>query len=417
MTEAAPRRVPGGRGDPLPGGRAEPAAARWGGPGDRGATPAPRWRAEAPAKINLVLEVVGRRPDGFHELASVFAPLALADELTVRPMPPGADAGNAESPALPGAGHARPSDAPAAPGVDVLAIEGAPGLSTGDNLVLRAAALLRRAAVASEIPRTAVTGPGRPRAAPACGPLAFRLRKRIPVAAGLGGGSSDALAALDLAAAAWGLRLGARLRRELAAALGSDVPFFALGSWAHVRGRGEVLRRLPAPAGGPLGVLLVVPAARLSTRDVFAALDAAGEGRDSAAEGRRTSGERDAVARTAGTPVSPGARGGAAARLATAIRGGADVREIAAIEPANDLLPAAVALLPELEPLRQALAGLLGRQVHLSGSGPTLAVLYPSPGGARRAATVVRAAAARGALPQPGGPLDVIATRTLGGVP
>ena len=322
----------------------------------------------APAKINLVLEVAGRRPDGFHELRSVFAPLALADTLTV------------------GFARSRPAaDGSTVRSADRLAITGAPGLPVEENLVLRAAALLRA--------RTARPLP----------PLAFRLRKRIPVAAGLGGGSSDALAALDLAASAWGLRLGERSRRRLAALLGSDVPFFALGGWALAGGRGERLRRLPPPAGGPLGVLLVVPAARLATRDVFAALDAAGEGRAGAARHFARPG------------VPPGAGHGDATRLADLLRRGAGTTDVAAIAPSNDLLPAAARLLPELEPLRRGLSALLGRAVHLSGSGPSLAVLYPSPWAARRAASVVRAAARDGHLPQPGGSLEVIATRTLGG--
>ncbi|MGC8633650.1 MAG: 4-(cytidine 5'-diphospho)-2-C-methyl-D-erythritol kinase [Candidatus Limnocylindrales bacterium] len=315
----------------------------------------------APAKLNLVLEVLGRRPDGFHELASVFAPLGLADELS----------------AVVGAG------APPGDPRDRLSVLGVPALATSDNLVLRAAALLR-----------AETGRS-------LAPLEFRLRKRIPVAAGLGGGSSDALAALELAAAAWGLRLGAGRRLALAAALGSDVPFFALRSWALVGGRGERLRRLPPPSGGPLGVLLVVPAARLPTRDVFAALD----------EGRR-----DRPARVPdGAPEAPGVRPGAAAELARRLRRGATAAQVADAAPANDLLPVAAALLPGLEPLRRALADLLDRPVHLSGSGPTLAVLYASPDRARRAAATVRAAAAQGSLESPGGALGVIATRTTGG--
>jgi 4-diphosphocytidyl-2-C-methyl-D-erythritol kinase len=319
-----------------------------------------RLTGRAPAKLNLVLEVGGRRPDGFHELASVFAPLGLTDELSVLV-------------------HA---EAPRGEPRDRLLVLGAPELATPDNLVLRAAALLR-----------AETGRR-------LAPLDFRLRKRIPVAAGLGGGSSDALAALELAAAAWGLRLGAGRRLALAAALGSDVPFFGLRSWALVGGRGERLRRLPPPAGGPLGVLLVVPAARLPTRDVFAALDE-----------RR----RGQPVRVSDVAEAPGAWPGAAAELAQRLRRGATAGQVADAAPANDLLPVAAALLPGLEPLRRGLADLLGRPVHLSGSGPTLAVLYPSLDKARRAAATVRVAAAQGSLHQPGGALGVIATRTTGG--
>ena len=360
--------------------------------------------ATAPAKINLVLEVVGRRPDGFHELRSVIAPLALADTLWVRPAGSPRAAGGSPDRA---AGGSPDRAAGGSPGSiadlgDRLAIAGAPGLAVEENLVLRAAALLR-------------AGSARP-----LPPLAFRLRKRVPVAAGLGGGSSDALAALDLAASAWGSRLGERRRRRLAALLGSDVPFFALGGWALAGGRGERLRRLPPPAGGPLGVLLVVPAARLSTRDVFAALDAAeergaGEGRAAAAPALEPPGAQPPEPPASLLDEPLGARHGDAASLAALLVRGATAAEVAAISPANDLLPAAARLLPALEPLRHALAALLGRAVHLSGSGPSLAVLYASPQAARRAASVVRAAARDGHLPRPGGSLEVIATRTLGG--
>ena len=355
----------------------------------------------APAKVNLALEVVGRRADGFHELRSVFAPLVLADDLRVSVRawrPESGSRGSVEAgdplrlaavPSPGGVTGASGNAVPIGPSADTdgyrapldrLGVSGAPDVPVTDNLVLRAAQLLRVEA-------------GRP-----LPPLAFRLRKRIPAAAGLGGGSSDALAALDLAAGAWGLRLSRRRRLDLAAALGSDVPFFALGGWALVSGRGERLVPLPPPRGGPLGVLLVVPAARLSTRDVFVAFDASlGTRRDGA-------GEADAIA-------PPGAPG----RLAALLRRGGSVAEVSDAPPANDLLDAAAALLPGLDRLRRQLGDMLGRPVHLSGSGPTLFVLYASPRDGRRAARQVLAAAAVGTLRPPGGTLQAIATATEGG--
>ena len=318
-----------------------------------------RLSAAAPAKINLVLEVGPRRPDGFHELRSTFAPLELADTLSVSIR--GGD-----------------GDELSAPGSDTLSIDGPADVPVQGNLVLRAATLLR-AETSRPLPA-----------------LAFRLRKRIPAAAGLGGGSSDALAALDLAAAAWGLRLPVRRRVALAAELGSDVPFFAIAGWALVRGRGERLRRLPAPTGGRLGVLLVVPAARLSTREVFAAFDASPGTNPQQPESRAGS-----------TPH------GAASRLARRLREGAPAADVAAIQPANDLLPAAEALMPGLARLRRDLAEALGRPVHLTGSGPTLAVLYPSPRQARSAREAVLDGLARGALIAPGGSAEVIPTATV----
>ena len=123
----------------------------------------------APAKLNLTLAVVGRREDGFHDLHSVFVPLALADRLSLAPAR--ADAGD-----------------------DTLHVTGFDAGPVEANLVLRAIAAAR-AAVGE--------GPGRP-ATPA---LAARLEKHIPVAAGLGGGSSDAAAAFDGALEAWGAEL------------------------------------------------------------------------------------------------------------------------------------------------------------------------------------------------------------------
>lgn len=333
----------------------------------------------APAKVNIVLEVLGRRTDGFHELHSVFAPLTLADRLSVR------------------VSRARARGAEA----DELVVSAADDVPVAGNLVLRAAALLREEA------RRPLPG------------LVFRLAKRVPAAAGLGGGSSDAMAALDLAAAAWGLHLAPRRRLELAAELGSDVPFFALGGWAEVRGRGERVRPLPAPAG-PLGVLLLVSDARLSTAAVFAAFDARdtsagrGGGGGTAAEAMtgRSRAPEDAGTAIGTTGTGPRARLGAASRVARMLRAGAAPAEIAATEPANDLAEAAFVLVPGLAELRSGVAGLLGRPVHLSGSGPALAVLYASPREARAAARAV--GAARELVP-PGGGLAIIPTSTAGG--
>lgn len=291
-----------------------------------------RLRGLARAKINLGLAVLGRRPDGYHDLASVFVRLALADALSV------AFAGGP------------PTTDPAA---DLLEVVGRrPTEDPGQDLVLRAAALLR-------------TEAGRP-----LPPLAFRLVKRIPVAAGLGGGSADAAAALALAGRAWGLVLGRAQRLELAARLGSDVPFFAAGlPAAWVEGRGERIESVPPP--GDLGVLLVSPKAGLDTAAVFAAFD-----RLAAAEARSQP-PRDAVPERAGRASGEaGAWSSTVGDLAAAMRDG------------NDLWPAAADLCPGLVELRERLERSLERPVLLSGSGPTLVALYPS--GTAAAAAVRR---------------------------
>lgn len=268
----------------------------------------------APAKVNLSLAVLGRRRDGFHELDTVVVRIGLADRLSVAPAS--------------GAGG------------DRLEIEGSPELAVEGNLVLGAAALLR--------------GRRDPRESP-LPPLAYRLEKRIPVAAGLGGGSSDAALALRLAAAAWRIGLADRERMELAAALGSDVPFFATGApAARLAGRGEQLTTLPQPPD--VGFVLVTPPFQLATARVFAhhaALPA----------GRRRPRNSEAA-------------------LAELLRTGGSATELVALAPqlrdANDLWPAARACEPALVAVRAGLEAETGRPWLLSGSGPTLFAVYPS---------------------------------------
>lgn len=181
----------------------------------------------APAKLNLFLEVLGKRSDGFHEIETLMYPIALFDTLAFRDEPSGEIRLTCE--------QAGPS------GADLLP-EG------GDNLVMRAVNLLRRK-----------TGVERG--------ASIRLVKRIPLAAGLAGGSSDAAAALLAANRVW--RLG--LRREelasVAAELGSDIPFFLHGGPAVCRGRGEIIE--PVSGLGCLHFVVARPPAGLSTADVY----------------------------------------------------------------------------------------------------------------------------------------------------
>jgi 4-diphosphocytidyl-2-C-methyl-D-erythritol kinase len=303
----------------------------------------------APAKLNLTLAVVGRRPDGFHALHSVMAPLDLADRLAL-------------SPAY------GPRDR-----LHVVGPDGAPAPELGpaeDNLVLRAIRAVR----------AAVRAAGDDRLLP---PLAARLEKRIPAAAGLGGGSSDAAAALDGALEAWGAGdvLGPDTRAALAASLGSDCPFFLAGGWALVEGRGEQVSPLPAPRGEAPGVLLVTPAIGVSTPAVFARY-AAGirpVGSATLASSRYLAGELQAGLTTT--------------RL---------MERAGVLSVANDLVPATSDLVPALTSARRALARLLERPVGQSGSGPTLWALAPSKADAVGDAAIVRAALADGLLSFPG---------------
>ncbi len=177
----------------------------------------------APAKINLYLEIVGRRADGYHLLDSLIAFASVGDTLAF-----------AESDAL------------------KLEIEGpfAAALAGGDNLVLRAARALAQAAGIA--PRAAI-----------------RLTKRLPVASGIGGGSADAAAALKGLARLWRLSLDDAAMAAIGVALGADVPVCLYGAPALVTGVGEDIR--PAPPLPPTHLVLANPLRPVETRAVFAA--------------------------------------------------------------------------------------------------------------------------------------------------
>jgi 4-diphosphocytidyl-2-C-methyl-D-erythritol kinase len=224
--------------------------------------------------------------------------------------------------------------------------------------------------------------------------LAVRLDKRIPVAAGLAGGSSDAAAAFDGALEAWGATLTIHERLRVAARLGSDVPFFLAGGPALVEGRGESVTPLRGVTGPSPGVLLVTPRLPISTADVFAAHDAAG-------------GAAAGATRTSSTHLADELRTGLTAR--------ALVDRAGALAVANDLISATSTIVPGLVDLRRSLSRRLARPVGQSGSGPTLWVLYPSLADAETAADGVRSALADGALVGPGdGPPFVVVTEILG---
>jgi 4-diphosphocytidyl-2-C-methyl-D-erythritol kinase len=185
----------------------------------------------AHAKLNLSLAITGRRADGFHELVSLVAPVALADTLTLevgRPL--GLSCDDASLP------------------VD------------DTNLVLKAAAAYRKRRP------SAVVGH-------------FHLTKKIPHGAGLGGGSSDAAAALRLLDQASGDPLGLENLEALAAEVGSDCPFFVRGQAAIMRGRGERLEILPSAARAALAgrkVVLLKPPFGIPTPEAYGLLAKAG---------------------------------------------------------------------------------------------------------------------------------------------
>ena len=260
-------------------------------------------RELAHAKLNLVLHVGRPRADGLHPLCSLMASIDLADEVT-----------------------AGPSDT----GEDVVRC---PGVQ-GDNLVARALEEYRLRA-GGKLP-----------------PLAIMIDKRIPVAAGLGGGSADAAATLRIANEVADAALGPDELLRLAADLGSDVPSQLDPRHALVQGTGERIEPIKLPS---VTAVLVPDREGLSTKAVYAELD-------------RMYGTRD--------PLDPEPLRALAASSPTDLAAGLE----------NDLQPAALSLRPELEARLDALraAGALGAAV--SGSGPTCFGLFEEPEAAREAA-------------------------------
>ncbi len=179
-----------------------------------------------PAKVNLHLEVLGRRPDGYHEVRTVLAAVGVWDEVTLELAPPG---------------------------VVTLEVAGEAAVPAGEeNLMVRAARLLAQVSGAAH-------------------GVHMSLAKRIPVAGGMGGGSSDAAATLAGLAVLWGLDGSYAALQPLAARLGADVPFFLVGGVALGTGRGSEVE--PLPDLPPLWAV-IWPGQKVSTAAVYASLGA-----------------------------------------------------------------------------------------------------------------------------------------------
>jgi 4-diphosphocytidyl-2-C-methyl-D-erythritol kinase len=267
----------------------------------------------APAKLNLCLYLGPRRADGLHELCSLFEPLALADLITLPTL------------TTPGGGQSRMGaelDEVVCPEVE------------GDNLAARALAALRR----------------RGWDAP---PLRVEIEKKIPVAAGLGGGSADAAAVLRLAQGE------VADLEEIALELGADVPSQLMPALALVEGVGERVERLPEPP--PHAVVLLPDGGGLGTAEVFAEADRLELGRDAA--------ELE----------------GLAGRLRAAAGAGASPLAFSELL-VNDLEPAARSLRPGIGDALDALRAAGAPHALLTGSGPTAFGLFPDLATARAAA-------------------------------
>jgi 4-diphosphocytidyl-2-C-methyl-D-erythritol kinase len=263
-------------------------------------------RDAAPAKVNLCLYVGALRDDGRHELVSVFQPVGLTDDVQLEP-----------------AGLGSSVDRVVCPGVD------------GENL---AAVALRRFRE-----RTGWTG----------APVRVTIDKRIPVAAGMAGGSADAGAALRLAARAAGIDNDALLR-SIAAELGADVAAQVRPRRYLATGVGERLTPLPAPR--PYGVLVLPSREKLSTADVYREAD------------------RQGLPRSADD---------LAARLRAVSTAAVDLPDALIV---NDLEPAALALCPSIEDALRDARRVGARRALVCGSGPTVIGLFDDLQGAQAAA-------------------------------
>lgn len=253
------------------------------------------FEAEAPmviycyAKINLTLEILGKRADGYHEVRSVMQTVGLADELHVS------------------AAH------------ELSFTCSDPALDSPDNLVHRAARLLQEEYAVQK-------------------GAALHLEKRMPVAAGLGGGSSDAAGAIAALNRLWDLQLPLAEQKRVAAKLGSDVPFFLSGGTALATGRGECITPLP-PLPTHWVVLVPLPVA-LSAAAVY----------------------------SAATPADL-TSGVASADVVAAVQRGALAQQSGW---RNALARPARALAPEIETVQAAFHQAGGSPAHVAGSGPTV---------------------------------------------
>lgn len=250
-----------------------------------------------PAKVNLTLEVLGRYPNGYHQIASVMQTISLADTLTMK----------------------KASD---------FTLEcDQPSLSGAANLVLQAAHMFKAATGCPDGAR-------------------LRLAKGIPEAAGLGGGSSDAAATLRGLNRLAGTGIPRVTLAEMAAALGSDAPFFVYGGAGLAEGRGEIITPLPLPAG--VWLVLLHPPIVLTdkTRKLYEALTPE----------HYSKGERSQT-------------------LAQALNAGEPVKDDLLYNVFEEV---AFNVFPGLEGYRQRLLQAGAAGVHLAGSGPTLFAVFTS---------------------------------------
>ncbi len=267
----------------------------------------PAIRLTSPAKLNLVLDVLGKRPDGFHELVTLFERISLADTITLKDRPDGF----------------------------IRIICSHPHVPTGPkNLAYRIAAQLQKDYKISR-------------------GVTITIDKKIPVAAGLAGGSSNGATVLLGLNRLWHLGLSRKQLHNYATQLGSDVAFFLYNaSFAIGRGRGEKIELVKAPV--KLWHVLVTPKVKMYTKDVFARLRA----------------------RQLATNLTLTNKGGNVNILLPFLRE-SNVSQVAK-ELSNDLEPAILSLRPDFVHLKRKLIEAKALGVCFSGSGPSVYALAQS---------------------------------------
>ena len=287
-------------------------------------------RVEAPGKVNLFLSVGAPGPDGYHPLTTVFQAVRLIETVTAR------------------------RQSTQDHGTVTLTLEepDAEVPTDASNLAVRAAELLSETTGVSE-------------------GVDLLLRKRVPVAGGMAGGSADAAATLVACNALWGTGLSLPELSALAARLGADVPFPLTGATAVGSGRGDLVT--PIMTRGAYHWVFALAEEGLSTPAVFRRFDELAG---------------------AGASASAGSGGGPAVRdvpeaLTAALRAG-DARALAAALH-NDLQVAAVDLRPELAEVIAVAEGAGALRAVVSGSGPTIAALVEDPGSAQRVSRALKA--------------------------
>jgi 4-diphosphocytidyl-2-C-methyl-D-erythritol kinase len=259
----------------------------------------------APAKVNLHLEVLGPRKDGYHDILSLFQMVSLCDEIEIRIQGP----------------------------KDSIGLEGSFEFSPRKNSIVQAVELFRG--------ETGIHDG-----------LSIRVEKRIPLGSGMGGGSSDAAAAIRALQVLFGVTLGAEKLLSIGAALGSDVPFFLLSAAALVEGRGE--RVSPISARDDFALIAVTPDWGMATSEAYRWIDQ-----------ERSAATRGGTSRTSRT-------------LEETYR-----RPVWEWDFSNDFDRVVFRRLPELGRLRDEMEANGALDPRLTGSGSTLIGLVPSEDDAR----------------------------------